>query len=57
MTTSEKCKAAGLKSLAELSEITTKPVRTLQQWSDKNPVFFEIVLIGAVHKKLFKFQS
>ena len=56
MTTSEKCKAAGLKSLAELSQITGRAVRTLQQWDSTCPEFFEIVLIGAVHKKLFKFQ-
>lgn len=48
MTPSEKCKAAGLKSLAELSRITGRSVRTLEYWSNNTPGFFKIVLRGAV---------
>ena len=48
MTPSEQCKAAGLKSLAELSEITGQSVRTLSNWHKDKPVLFRIVLIGAV---------
>ena len=48
MKPSEKCKKLGLKSLKEMSEITGRSTRTLQQWSEDDPVFFDIVLIGAV---------
>ena len=51
MTPSEQCKAAGLKSLAELSEITGQSVRTLSNWHKDKPVLFRIVLIGAVVTK------
>ena len=51
MKPSEKCKAVGLKSLAEFSKITGKPVQTLIRWADDDPVFFEILLRGAVSKK------
>jgi hypothetical protein len=51
MKPSEKCKAAGLKSLAELSEITGRSVRTLEQWSKQSPIFFNIVVVGAVSVK------
>ncbi len=51
MKPSEKCKAVGLKSLAELSEMTGKPVQTLIRWANSDPVFFEILLRGAVSKK------
>lgn len=48
MKPSEKCKAAGLKSLAELSEITGESVQTLNNWNKNKPHFFEIVLAGAI---------
>ncbi len=51
MKPSEQCKAVGLKSLAELSAMTGKPVQTLIRWADVDPVFFEILLRGAVSKK------
>jgi hypothetical protein len=51
MKPSEKCKAAGLKNLLELSTITGKPVQTLIRWYEDDPVFFEILLRGAVSKK------
>lgn len=48
MTASKKCKQAGLKSLAELSQITGRSKRTLQEWNKTSPIFFKIVLDGAV---------
>lgn len=48
MKPSEKCKAAGLKGLAELVEITGKCRRTLINWNSASPLLFEIVLRGAV---------
>jgi|GEM_PF-1000686 len=51
MRPSEKCKAAGLKSLAELAEISGESVQTLNNWSKKKPVVFDLVLQGAVAKK------
>ena len=52
MKPSEKCKAAGLKSLAELSEISSESVQTLNNWSKNKPLVFDLVLRGAVVKKL-----
>lgn len=51
MKPSEKCKAAGLKSLAEFAELTGKPVQTLIRWAESDPVFFDVLLLGAVCKK------
>ena len=48
MKTSEKAKAAGLKSLTELSEITGVSLQTLTNWSKNKPKLFNIVLKGAV---------
>ena len=54
MKPSEKCKAAGLKGLAELAGITGKCQRTLINWSKADPVLFEIVLRGAWVTKVIK---
>ena len=54
MKPSEKCKKAGLKSLAELSEISGKPVRTLTDWSSTQPQFFALIIAGAVMVKTGK---
>ena len=54
MKPSEQCKSAGLKSLSELAEITKKPVQTLINWSNESPDLFEIVVLGAVLKKLIE---
>lgn len=51
MKPSDRCKAAGLRSLKELSEITGKTVQTLINWNREKPELFELVLIGAVNKK------
>jgi hypothetical protein len=48
MTPSEQCKAAGLKSLAELSQISNTSTRTLINWRRDKPALFATVLAGAV---------
>jgi hypothetical protein len=48
MTTSEQCKAAGLKSLAELSKISGVSVQTLINWHKDKPALFSVVVAGAV---------
>ena len=50
MKPSERCKLAGLKSLAELAEMTGESVQTLNNWYKNKPQRFEIVLIGAISK-------
>ncbi len=50
MKPSEICKQAGLKSLAELSEITGESVQTLNNWSKNKPNIFEAALLWAVQK-------
>lgn len=52
MKPSELCKAAGLKSLAELSEITGESVQTLNNWHKNKPCLFGVVVTGAAAKKL-----
>ena len=52
MKPSEKCKLAGLKSLAELSQISGESVQTLNNWHKKKPRVFELVLRGAAMEKL-----
>ncbi len=52
MKPSEKCKLAGLKSLAELAELTGESVQTLNNWYKKKPRVFKFVLRGAAMEKL-----
>jgi len=52
MTAAEKAKSAGLKNLAELATISGESTQTLNNWLKKRPVRFELVLKGAVVKKL-----
>lgn len=47
LTPSKKAKQAGLNSLAELSEISHVPVRTLQDWFNNYPQRFNFVCFGA----------
>lgn len=51
MKPSEKCKAEGLKSLAELSEIIDESVQTLNNWYKHKPKVFDAVLMWAVHQR------
>ena len=48
MKPSEQCKKAGLKSLAELSKITSCSVQTLNNWHKSKPLLFKVVIAGAV---------
>lgn len=53
MKPSEKCKAEGLKSLVELSEIIGESVQTLNNWYKHKPKVFDAVLMWAVqHQQL-----
>ena len=48
MTPSEQCKAAGMKSLAELAKISNTSTRTLINWHRHNITRFTVLLAGAV---------
>lgn len=48
MTPSQQAKAVGLKSLKELSEISSASCRTLINWNRDRPQLFATVLAGAV---------
>ena len=54
MTPSEECKAAGLKSLAHLAEITGRTSATLINWHRDDHDFFKIVLRGATNQNTIK---
>ena len=47
-TPSEQCKAAGLKSLAELAKTSGVSVQTLINWHKDKPHLFAVVVAGAV---------
>lgn len=53
MTPSQRCKKAGLKSLAELSELSGESVQTLINWykSERYRQRFELVLAGVLKHK------
>jgi hypothetical protein len=51
MKPSEKCKQAGLKSLAELVELYGRAERTLIDWDKNNPQQFDNAIRAAVMKK------
>ena len=51
MKPSEAAKLAGLKSLAELAEVSGESVQTLNNWFKNEPRRFELVLKGAVFEK------
>lgn len=48
---SEKCIAAGLESLAELSRLTGVSDNTLINWSRSKPKLFQVVIAGVVALK------
>lgn len=52
MKPSEKVKLAGLKSLAELSEISNTSTQTLRNWYKNKPFVFQAVLNRAVIIKI-----
>ena len=47
MKPSEQCKAAGLKSLVQLSKITGESQQTLINWHRNKPRLFAVVVAGA----------
>jgi hypothetical protein len=47
MTPSQQAKAAGLKSLAEVTRVTGMPRSTLNDWHKDKPRCFEAILEGA----------
>lgn len=51
MSPSEQCKAAGLRSLAELSRISHTSERTLINWHRDKPELFKVAIAGAVDIK------
>jgi hypothetical protein len=48
MTPSQQCKAAGLKSLAELVRISGESEQNIINWHKKRPLRFRLLLAGAV---------
>jgi hypothetical protein len=46
MTPSKQAKAAGLKSLSQVSEMTGQSLQTLSNWAKSKPDLFFIVLMG-----------
>lgn len=46
MTPSQQAKAAGLKSLSQVSELTGQSLQTLSNWAKHKPDLFFIVLLG-----------
>ena len=44
---SEQCKAAGLKSLAELARLSEVSVQTLINWHKHKPALFAVAVAGA----------
>ena len=50
MTASQQCKAAGLKSLAQLSEITNTPRGTLNEWHSSNQDRFTMAIDAALYR-------
>jgi hypothetical protein len=51
MTASQQAKAAGLKNLAEMCEITAQSPQTLNNWFNDKPQLFTILLRGCALTK------
>ena len=50
MTAASEAKELGLKSLAQVSELTEQSTQTLNNWFNNKPELFEIVLLGCMVK-------
>ena len=48
MTPSQQAKAAGLKSLLQVSELTGVRTQTLNNWAKNKPKLFRTVMLGAM---------
>ena len=55
MTPSQQAKAAGLKSLLQVSELTGVSIQTLSNWAKNKPRLFRAVILGS--KKLQEFHD
>lgn len=54
MTTAKTVKEAGLKSLAEVSEMTGQSRQVLDAWHKERPELFRIILLGCLADKTNK---
>lgn len=50
MTASQQAKAAGLKSLLQVQQLTGQSAQTLINWHRDKPVLFQIVLLGCISR-------
>lgn len=57
MSASKECKALGLKSVVELSEITGEPRSKINRWYCEKHDLFKVVLLGAVETKKLKLND
>ena len=55
MTPSQQAKAAGLKSLLQVSELTGVSIQTLSNWAKNKPKLFRVVLVGARERHKYNF--
>ena len=53
-TPSQQAKAAGLKSLLQVSELTGQSMQTLSNWAKNKPKLFMVVLQGCKRIKQFE---
>lgn len=49
MTPAQQAKAAGLKSLLQVSQLTGVSTQTLSNWAVSKPALFHIVLVGCLN--------
>lgn len=52
MTPAQRAKAAGLKSLQQMADISGVPTRTLRDWYKTKPQLFDIILAGCTARKM-----
>jgi len=54
MTALKAAKASGFKNLSELSELSSVPIRTLQDQFKNNPSRFELAIHAAIYRRDWK---
>ena len=54
MTAAEQAKKAGMKSLAEVSQMTDIRFQTLNNWHKNRPKLFRLVILGCVADKIIQ---
>ena len=52
MSPAQQAKAAGLKSLLQVSELTGVSIQTLSNWAKNKPELFQVVISGSVKELL-----